>query len=123
MIRLNRAAIGHFYLAPEPVADQAQVHAHITSPEYREQGLVLAVGFQALQYFVEKFGVKKFVFETNLDNEEVNRMLAKTGLPVLATFQRPAEGILQARTVARRELTALDLQQFLASGRNSSQAE
>lgn len=106
VVRVGDQNIAHFLLQPETTQSAARVHVHVTAPSFRGLGIIPYVYEEALRYFAEKFSLHTFIFETNIENQRINRLLDKLGFPVIQRFTRPAEGIFHERTVLRREVNA-----------------
>ncbi|RYZ63347.1 MAG: N-acetyltransferase [Proteobacteria bacterium] len=101
--------IGSSTLKAIRFGESAEVHGHLYDESLRGKGAVSGFIREYLKLVFETFQLQKIIAEPSVQNVAPNRVLEKFGAKLVGTFERPATGILLARTANRYEITAANL--------------
>ena len=105
--------IGFHTIFPLVESDYGIFHAHIWNPAFRGKGIALCSYPKACQVFFERFGLRKILFKTPIQNIGAIRVKEKLGIPCIGQ-EAINFGIIKNGTVAKVfELTRSNLQAML----------
>src|SRR5262245_23094857 len=82
---IDGEAIGHSSLKDIVPGEFGSIHLHIWRADLRGKGHGAHLFCLAAVYFYNRFNLKRIICEPKADNASPNRMLQRTGFPVLST--------------------------------------
>ena len=94
IIHLNGQAIGHHSINPLQYGDCGVFHAHIWQKEHRRLGICSWTYPMAGIYFIEKFHLKRIVYNTPRTNEKAVKLKEKIGYRAIGEGKANNSGLL-----------------------------